>query len=140
MSITVSDVVNTVTVVSDGETVIVNDVGNSVIISDIGAQGAPGADGAGYTPSLEESQIIDTAQQAPISNIVRDANGISSVTYSDYKGITAHSKTLQRDGQGVLTGTTEVFTYDGETWTLTITLGRNGGGQVISKTFNIARV
>ncbi len=120
----------------DGRRLTVEKTSRNILLENKALRGEPGA---GITPTNIEALIIETASQASISNITRDGDGIQLVTYADYKGVTNHTKTISRDGNGAAHIITEVFNYDGETWTITSTLGRNGSDQVISKATTIQR-
>ena len=51
---------------------------------------------------------------------------LTTLTYSDYEGITNHSKTFTYTGSN-LTSTSETFDYNGESWTIAVTLTYSSG-------------
>jgi len=63
---------------------------------------------------------------------------LTSLTYTDFQGITNHTKTLTYTGDE-LTSTQEVFDYDAVTWTVDITLTYLSGVWQ-TKNINISKV
>lgn len=97
--------------------------------------------GGGGSPApvtaLPEDTILYLASIAPSTATYTD-DKLTTLTYSDFQGITNHTKTLTYTGD-LLTSTQENFDYDGRTWTVDITLTYSSGVWQ-SKNINISKV
>jgi hypothetical protein len=60
---------------------------------------------------------------------------LTSLAYSDFENITSHTKTFTYTGSN-LTSTQEIFTYDGDTWTLDHTYTYSGS-RITDKTTSL---
>jgi len=98
-----------------------------------------GGGGGGSTPvtGLPEDTILYLASIAPSTGSYTDEK-LTLLTYSDFQGITNHTKTLTYTVDE-LTSTQEVFDYDNRTWTVDITLTYLAGVWQ-SKNINISKV
>jgi hypothetical protein len=93
------------------------------------------SDSSGGT--LSEDTILYLASIAPSTATYTD-DKLTTLTYSDFQGITNHTKSLTYTGNE-LTATQEIFDYDGKTWTVDITLTYSSGVWQ-SKNINISKV
>ena len=87
--------------------------------------------------TLPEDTILYLASIAPSTATYTD-DKLTTLTYSDFQGITNHTKTLTYTND-LLTSTQENFDYDGRTWTVDITLTYSSGVWQ-SKNINISKV
>ena len=86
---------------------------------------------------LPEDTILYLASIAPSTGSYTGGK-LTSFTYTDFQGITNHTKTLTYTGDE-LTSTQEVFDYDAVTWTVDITLTYLSGVWQ-TKNINISKV
>ena len=96
-----------------------------------------GGSGNTTTSNLPEDTILYLASIAP-STATYQGNKLQTITYSDFQGITNHTKALTYSGNS-LTDTQEIFTYSNKTWTIDVTL-TYAAGVWQSKSITITKV
>lgn len=69
---------------------------------------------------------LELASRAGASAYAYTGGKLTSISYSNFRGVTAHSKTLTYTGDN-LTASAEAFTYDGNNWLYELAFAYTGG-------------
>ena len=101
------------------------------VVGDRGPKGDKGRSGgfvsvgSSSSSTVPEDAILYLASIAP-STATYTGDKITLLTYDAFQNITNHTKTLSYTGDE-LTSTQEIFDYNGQTWTVDITLAYSAG-------------
>lgn len=86
---------------------------------------------------VDDALVIYNAQSGN-STLSYTLGQLTGITYTDTADFTSNTKTLAYTGSQ-LDSITHVFTYSGETWTVTTTLAYSGGS-LSTKTISVVKV